>query len=196
MDVLHIAKSKTRKKILQLFFSFPDKKYYLRELERMLDISVANIRRELLSLEKNDLFKKEKIGNQVHFFLNKQSPIFDDVKRIVSKTIGVEALIKSGLKKVTNIDAAFIFGSFAREKEDNFSDIDLMIIGEPDENILISRISSIESVLKREINYNIFSIKDIKKGLKNQDVFLEEIMANPKIFVIGNENDMGKIIEG
>lgn len=195
MDILRITKSKTRKKILQLFFSFPDKKYYLRELERILGISVANIRRELLSLEKNNLFKKEKVGNQVYYFLNKQSPIFNEVKKIVSKTIGAEALIGDGLKKVANIDAAFIFGSFAGEKEDNLSDIDLMIIGQPDEDVLISKIDAAEIGLAREINYNIFSAKDFKDGLKKKAVFLEEIMANPKIFIIGNQNDLEKIIK-
>ncbi len=194
MDILKITKSKTREKILQLFFSDINKRYYLRELEKILSISVANIRRELLSLEKAGLFRREKMGNQVYYYLNKENPIFDEFKKIVSKTIGVEARIREGLKKVANIDAAFIFGSFAREKEDSFSDIDLMIIGKPDESILISKISSIESDLRREINYNIFSAKDIKDGLKKKEVFLEEIIANQKIFIIGNQNDLEKII--
>ncbi len=194
MDILKITKSKTREKILQLFFSDINKRYYLRELEKILSISVANIRRELLSLEKAGLFRREKMGNQVYYYLNKENPIFDEFKKIVSKTIGVEARIREGLKKVATIDAAFIFGSLAREKEDSFSDIDLMIIGKPDESILISKISSIESDLRREINYNIFSAKDIKDGLKKKEVFLEEIIANQKIFIIGNQNDLEKII--
>jgi len=194
MDILKITKSKTREKILRFFFSDINKKYYLRQLEKILSISVANIRRELLSLEKVGLFKRDKIGNQVYYYLNKENPIFDEFKKIVSKTIGAEARIKEGLKKVANIDVAFIFGSFARNREDSFSDIDLMIIGRPDEDKLISKTSSIETDLGREINYNIFSAKDFRKGLRKKEVFLEEIMANPKIFIIGNQNDLEKII--
>ncbi len=196
MDIFKITKSKTREKILQLFFSDTDKKYYLRELERILNVPVGNVRRELLSLEKTGIFKKEKAGNQVYYFLNKESPIYGEFKKIVSKTIGAEAIVRKGLGKVADIEAAFIFGSFAKNKEDSFSDIDLMIIGEPDENKLIAKISSIENDLKREVNYNIFSSKDFREGLRRKEVFLEGIIDNPKIFIIGNQNDLEKIIRG
>ena len=196
MDIFKLKKSKTREKILRLFFSDLAKKYYLRELERILDVPVGNIRRELLSLKKSSIFKSEKIGNQVYYSVNKQSPIFEEFKRIISKTIGMEGLIKDALKNIEEIKAAFIFGSFAKEKEDSLSDIDLMIIGNPDEDILISKISSVEEKLKREINYNIFSLKDFEKGLKKKEVFLEGIVANSKLFIIGNQNELEKIIRG
>ncbi len=194
MDVLKIKKSKTREKILRLFFSDLNKKYYLRELERILSLPVGNIRRELLSLEKSGLFKREEMGKQVYYSVNKESPIFEEFKRIVSKTIGIEGLIKDALEKVKGIEIAFIYGSFAKEKEDQFSDIDLMIIGNPNEDILITKISSVEEKLKREINYSIFSLDDFKKGLKKKEVFLEEIISNPKLFIIGNQNELEKII--
>ena len=134
------------------------------------------------------------MGKQVYYSVNKESPIFEEFKRIVSKTIGVEGLIKEVLRDIKGIDIAFIYGSFAKEKEDSFSDIDLMIIGNPNEDILISKISSTEEKLKREINYSIFSPEDFKEGLKKNEVFLEEIISNPKLFIIGNQNEMEKII--
>jgi len=194
MDVFKLTKSKTREKILRLFFSDIEKKYYLRELERILDIPVGNVRRELLNLEKSGLFKREKMGKQVYYSVNKQSPIFEEFKRIVSKTIGVEGILRKELQKVKNINVAFIFGSYAKEKEDSFSDIDLMIIGKPDEDELISKISSVEKKLNREINYSIFSSEDFKRGLRKKEVFLEEIMAGPKLFIIGNQNELEKIV--
>ena len=99
MDIFKLTKSKTREKILQLFFSDPSKKYYLRELERILGVSVGNIRRELLSLEKMGLFKREKAGKQVYYFLNKNSALFEDFKNIVCKTIGVQGKLKRELKR-------------------------------------------------------------------------------------------------
>jgi len=193
MSILNLTKSKTREKIFRLFFSDPEKEYYLRELERILDISVGNIRRELLSLEKSGLFKREKRGKQVYYSVNKKSPIFEEFKKIISKTIGIEKLIKETLKKIKDIKIAFIYGSFAKEKEDSLSDIDLMIVGNPNEDTLVSKISLVEDDLKREINYNIFSPKDFKKGLAKKEVFLEEIVDDPKIFIIGNQNDLEKI---
>ena len=61
MKLIGLIKSKTREKILKFFFTRKDKKYYLRELEKCLKLPIGNIGRELISLEKIGLFKKEKV---------------------------------------------------------------------------------------------------------------------------------------
>jgi predicted nucleotidyltransferase len=194
IDIFKLKKSKLREEALRLFFSDVEKRYYLRELEKILGFSVANIRRELLLLENSSILRREEDGNQVYFYVNKESPIFEEFKKIVSKTIGFEALIKDSMENIEEISLAFIFGSFAKEKEDQFSDVDLMIVGNPNEDILIEKISKVEKKLSREINYSIFSENDMKEGLRKENVFLENVMENPKIFIIGNQNDLEKII--
>lgn len=193
MDIFRITKSKTREALLKLYFSNPNKRYYLRELERILNFPVQNIRRELLALEKTGIFRKEKTGKQLYYFLNKKSPIFNELKRIISKTIGIEAQIKKILTELSDIKVAFIFGSLAKEREDSLSDIDLMIIGRPDEDELISKITKLESRLDREINYHIFSPRDWKKKLQEKNSFLENILSQPKIFLIGNKDELSRI---
>lgn len=194
MDVLKIAKSKTRKKILQLFFFDPTKRYYLREIERLLKITAGNIRRELLSLERAGLFKKEKIGKQVYYFLNKKSPIFEEFKSIVSKTIGIEAVLKEKLAGIAGIKVAFIYGSIARNKEDALSDIDIFIIGSINEDDLLKAISKAEKRLSREINYVIFSQSDLIDGLSTNIAFLKDVISSERIFLIGDNNDLEKVI--
>jgi len=93
-----------------------------------------------------------------------------------------------------NIKLAFVFGSFARNKEDYYSDVDLMIIGKPDENKIVTIVSKIETEISREINYSIFSANDFKKGIHEKEVFLEEIIDKPKIFIISDQNELAKII--
>jgi len=193
MDLFKLTKSKTREKLLRLFFSDLNKKYYLRELERILDIPVGNVRRELLLLEKSGLFKREEMGKQVYYSVNKESPIFEEFKKIVSKTIGLEGSLRKALEKIKNIKIAFIFGSYAKGKEDSFSDIDLMIIGNPDEDLLISKIIELEKQLDREINYHIFSETDWKKKIKEKDSFLENVLFQKKIFLISNKNELSRI---
>ncbi len=183
MDILNIAKSKTREKILMLFFLDVEKKYYLRELERILGVSVANIRRELLLLEKAGLFKREKQGKEVYYFLNKKSVIFEDVKNIASKTIGVESLLKKELCKLKGIKKAFVFGSFAKHKENSLSDIDLMIIGSVDEDLLVKKISKLERIFKREVNYHLFDIEEWKEKVKDNS-FLKSVVNNDKINIL------------
>ena len=193
MDILKIANSKTRKAIFELYFGHPEKKYYLRELERILNLPVQNIRREFLALEKNGIFTREKQGNQVYYSLNTESPIFFEMKSIVSKTIGAQGELKKVLISIKGIKTAFVFGSFANGKEDSLSDIDLMIVGEIDENLLVGKISKLENRLDREINYHIFSQKEFAKRAKGKDFFISGILLKPIIFLIGGNEDIPRV---
>ncbi len=191
---LNFTKNQTA--ILEMFFRHPEKAYYLRELGRILGKEPGVFHHDINKLVKQNILKSEYVARSRFFRLNKEHPLHPEFKSIFFKTFGAEAQLKTALNKIKNIESAFIFGSFARGKEDQFSDIDLMIIGRPDENILVSKISGIEKVLDREINYNIFSREDLLRGLARKEVFLEDIIKNPKIFILGNKNVLEKIIGG
>lgn len=183
MDLLKITKSRTREKILQFFFADVEKKYYPRQLEKILDLPVSNIHRELTTLEKSGLFRKEKIANSVFYYLNKESAIFKDFKNIVFKTIGIEGTLRKELEKIKGIERAFIFGSFAKSKEDSASDVDLMIIGGPNEDKLVTVISKLERLFNREINYHIWGQKEFNTKAKTES-FIQSILKEPKIELI------------
>jgi predicted nucleotidyltransferase len=186
MDIFNIGKSKTRKAILQLYFSNPEKKYYLRELEKKLHYPVQNIRRELINLEKKGMFKKEREGKQLYYFLNKDSPLYNDIKNIINKTIGIEMQLSGALSSLTGIKKAFIFGSFADGTEDALSDIDIMIIGSVNEESLIDKISKLEDKLDREINYHIYSVKEFNEKRNKKNSFIDNILSKPVINLIDN----------
>lgn len=180
--------------ILEIFFNNPEKSYYLRELGRMLSKQPGVFQREINKLAKDSFLISEYQAGSRYFKLNKNHPLFSELKSIFFKTLGAEGRLKELLAKVKDIEAAFIYGSFAKNKEDQFSDIDLMIIGVPDEDVLISKISKIEKEIGREINYTIFSPQDLKSGLIKKEVFLDDIMNGPKIFIIGDQYVLEKII--
>lgn len=186
--------TKNQSLILEFFFNNPEKSYYLRELGRIIGKQPGVFQKDINKLVESGILISEYRAKSRFFKLNKKHPLYRELKSIFFKTVGAEGKLREALKKIKNIKIAFIFGSYAKGKEDIFSDIDLMIIGEPDEDELISKISSIEEKLKREINYSIFSPEDFRKGLKKKEVFLEEIMADPKLFIIGSQNELEKII--
>jgi len=188
MDIANIFKSKTRSAIFRLYFTNPDAEYYLRELERMLSIPVSMIRKELTNLEGAGIFASRKRGNLTFFSLNKSYPLFNELKSIVLKTVGAAGLLKEILSKIKGIEVAFIYGSFARSQEHAGSDIDVLVIGNPDDDILLEEIDSAEKLLKREINYTVFPRREFVQKKKGQNAFIKDLLANPKIFLIG-END-------
>lgn len=190
MDIANMFKSKTRKALFRLYFSNPEREYYLRELERILDIPVSMIRKELLRLEEDGIFISAKRGNLAYFCLNKSYPLFDELKSIVFKTIGIKGLLRETLEQMRGVEIAFIYGSFAKNEEDAESDIDLFIIGEIEERKLVTKVEKVEKTLKREINYSLYAKDDIKKKKREMDSFTLEVINGPKIFLMGSENDL------
>jgi len=161
MDILKILNSKTREKILRLFFSDTGKKYYLRELEKILSYSVANIRRELISLEKTGLFRREKVANLVYYSLNQNSPFFEGIEVILRASLSIDS------KKVK------------KELGSKLNKEDFVAIKKEDLDSLIYRIGELENIVKG-ISKSIprLSIDDYvaKKGLEQKDkVFVRKI---------------------
>ncbi|MEA3421813.1 MAG: nucleotidyltransferase domain-containing protein [Acidobacteriota bacterium] len=190
LESLYITKSRIRQDLLTLFFTNPSQKYYLRELQRILGYSAGSIRRELLKFQKDNLFNTQKVGNLLYYSLNTKHPLFKELKSIVSKTVGVEGSLRKALSSVKKIKIAFIYGSFATRSEKGTSDIDLLIIGNPDTSLLNEKVVELEKRLKREINPTIYYMKEYKTKKRAKSGFMLELLKNPKIMLIGKENDL------
>lgn len=188
IDSLYISKSKIRRDLLSLFYTNPSQKYYLRELQRILGYSAGSIRRELLKFKKDSLFITEKVGNLLYYSLNTGHPLFKELKSIVSKTVGVEGSLKKALSSVKGIKVAFIYGSFASGKENATSDIDLLIIGDPDISLVNEKLAKLERRLKREINISVHNMKEYQRRRKDKSGFILELLKQPKIMLVGEED--------
>lgn len=188
LNSFYIAKSKIRQGLLSLFFTNPSREYYLRELQRLLGYSAGSIRRELIRFQKDDLFNTRRAGNLLYYFLNQSHPLFNELKSIVSKTVGVEASLKNSLLSIKGIKIAFIYGSFASKKENSASDIDLMVIGDTDGSLLNEKLSALEKKLKREINPTIYSWQEYKAKKRAKGGFITDLLKKPKIVLIGEDN--------
>jgi predicted nucleotidyltransferase len=190
MESLYIAKSKIRQDLLALFFTNPSRKYYLREIQRILGYSAGSIRRELLKFQRDNLFNTQREGNLLYYALNMEHPLFKELKAIVAKTVGIEGSLRNALSSVEKIEMAFIYGSFAAKREKDTSDIDLMIIGNPDTSQLNEKLAALEKRLKREINPTIYALGEYRAKKKAKSGFIKDLLKNPKIMVIGREDDL------
>ncbi|MFH1073897.1 MAG: nucleotidyltransferase domain-containing protein [Candidatus Firestonebacteria bacterium] len=184
-DILNLTRSKTRRDVLTLLFSNTDVRHYTRELERELGYSSGNIRRELLKLQSEGLLKTEKQGNALFYFIDKSYPLYNEIKSIISKTSGVEGLLRNLINKEEEISKAFIYGSYAGGTENGNSDIDLIIIGEINEKEFLKEIRSIEVKIGREINYTLYSKKEFESKSKEKGGFLNIVMQDKTISLKG-----------
>lgn len=190
MDITKIFKSKARESLFRLYFTNPDKAYYLRELERKINTPVSIIRKELTTLKKEGLFISYRRGNLRYYKLNKDYPLYAELKNIVSKTVGAVGLLKRSLSSIKNIDIAFIYGSYAQKKEKATSDIDLFVVGQIDENKLIEKINTLERKLNREINYSLYSKEEFKNKKSKSDPFIKDVLKKKKISLVGDANGL------
>lgn len=181
MDILNIKKSKLRRELLRLYFNHPEKRYYIRELERTINQPAAYIRRELMNLEKEGLFISEFQGKQKYFFLDVDFYLYNEIKSIVNKTIGIEGELKEILKKIKGLEEAYIFGSYAKDQLSPESDIDLLVVGSASAEAVNEKIYKIQNKIGREINVINIGEKEFADRLTKKDPFLNEIMKNKKI---------------
>jgi len=187
-----ITKSEIRKKIILLFVYNPKDSFYINQIARLVETSAGNVQRELKKLEESGLLSKEKKGNSTYFKINANSPLFNDFKNIVDKTIGLKNILEETLKKTQGIDFAFLFGSYVKGDFGPDSDIDLYVIGDIREKELYQLLKKAEEKIYREINYHLSSRKEFQEKMK-ESFFHKEILKD-FVLIIGNQNEFRKFI--
>jgi len=190
LESLYISKSRIRRDLLALFYTNPGQTYYLRELSRLLECSVGSLRRELIKFQEDGLFLTERRGNLVFYSLNTSHPLYGEMKGIVAKTVGVVSSLKQALKSVPRVQVAFIYGSFASNRENPTSDIDVFIIGDASLMELSKVLRGVQKRLMREINPTLYARDEYLKRKAEGGGFIEDILTKPKIMLIGTMNDL------
>lgn len=178
--------------IINLFFKNPEKEYYFREIAKNLNKEPSHYQRYLDNLVEDRILLDERRGNMRFFRLNKEHPLYEEIKSIISKTSGLENELKELVDKLDNVECAFIFGSIAKGTENNNSDIDLMLIGNINQDALVTMISSLEGKIAREINYHIYSSQEIIKKIKEKNNFISNIFLSPIIKLKGDPYDFAR----
>lgn len=177
--------SNTRSKIITIFMLNPDIEMYVREITKKISGNINSVRRELSNLEDIGLLESRKTANLKYFRVNKNFYLYNELFSMVMKTEGVAGLLKKNIKEWGKIKLAFIYGSFASQKAGPSSDIDIMIVGNIDEDFLIREFNSLERKLSRELNYILFSKEEYQEKIHKKDPFIMEILREPKIMIIG-----------
>jgi len=184
--------SNVQQRVLALIFGHPERSFYTSEIVRNVRSGTGAVERELARLERSGLVSTERIGNQKHYRANRASPIFEELHRLVMKTVGLTEPLRQCLAPYADkIKAAFVYGSVAKGTDTARSDIDLMVIGEDlTYSDLYAGLEKAEALLKRPVNPNFLSPGDWRHRRVQMNSFVGKINAQPKIFIFGSENDL------
>jgi predicted nucleotidyltransferase len=184
--------SGVQQRLLGLLFGQPDKSFYLSEIVRQLHSGTGAVDRELNRLEHSGLVSVQRIGNQKHYQANEQSPIYSELHGIIQKTVGLHDPLKQALSPFADqIQFAFVYGSVAKGTDSARSDIDLMIVGKDiSYSDVYSHLQKAESTIGRLVNPTIMEMRDWRKRVTGKSSFVEKVVDQPKIFIIGSESDL------
>ena len=187
--------SQTRRRLLTGFFRQPARRFYLREIQRMVGTGHGAVQRELANLAEAGILSREEEHGRVYFSANHASPIFADLRAIVEKTAGLRVVLSEALAAVQGISAAFVFGSVAREEARPDSDVDLAVVGSASFRAVVSAMADAQLRLGREVNPVVFNPDDLRARIQRDDAFVRELMRGRKQFIVGTEDDLRAVAQ-
>lgn len=183
----------TQQQVLALLYGSPHRSFYTKEILRLTGMGVATIKRELDRMLAAGILTMTPIGNQHHYQANPQCPIYTDLVNIVSRTLGVVAILRQALAPMSEkIAWAFVYGSLASGRESSVSDVDVLVIGDVGFAEVVAALYSVQGVLGREVNPKLYSRQEWKKKVAEDDAFIEELLSKPRMDVIGSANVVGE----
>ncbi len=175
--------SKTRAKLLQLFYENPDKSFYVREMTRVIDEQINSVRRELTNLESIGIIKNENFDNKIYYSANNKHPFYRPMIEIFSKKSDItrekdvrENTWEDYCRPVKN----YLKGLVVTNRLPGQEGVDLLIIGNDKTKKLTRWAEVIEKKMGKPINYVIMSADDFiyRKNVRDRfilDVFEMEI---------------------
>jgi predicted nucleotidyltransferase len=193
MDPAALLFGAYRRDVLARLLLHPEESLHVRELARALGKPPGTLLRELNALAAAGVLTRRRVGNQVHFQADPASPIYEELRGILKKTVGVADVLREALAPLGGkVRAAFVYGSVARGDERAHSDLDVMVVGEASFGDVVAALAPAQESLRREVNPNVYPALEFRKKLATGDPFLKRVLAERKIFIVGGEDDLGK----
>lgn len=182
--------SRVRNKVLCLLLDNPQQMLYVRELTRASGEEINAVRRELEHLDKANIISKEKRGNRLYYQANPTYDYYEDLLSMVAKSMGIGKAIRSNKKTLGKIKFAMLSGKYARNKDRDKGEVDLLVVGEVNLDQLNDLIKKEEKRRETEINYTVMNQEEFIFRKNRRDPFLLGILSKSRIMIIGDEEGL------
>jgi hypothetical protein len=200
--------SKTRVKLLQLFYANPNRAFYVREITRKVDEQINSVRRELANLLGIGIITSESTNNRLYYEVNQKyqyyaplAMIFGGLKpAVAAKPTGKKSEAKEevkiadiapehpmakNLRSTGRVDLALLTGQFTR---DELSGIDLLIVGDVSQSKLDSFVKELEKAENKEIRYTSMPLTNYQYRVQINDRFINNVLGAKKQVIINNQD--------
>jgi predicted nucleotidyltransferase len=183
-----------RRRVLGLLLLRPDDSLHVREISRLTGVPAGSLHRELRILADAGMLLREPAGNQVRYRANRANPLYPELAEIFRKTVGLVDVLRDALSPLSRkIKVAFVFGSVPQGTQRSSSDIDLFVIGSARLADVVLALAHLRERLGREVNPVAMSRSEFASQHREGDRFVTRVMKEPKLFVIGTADVLGKL---
>jgi predicted nucleotidyltransferase len=184
--------TKSQQRVLGVIFGNPGRSFYANEIIARARSGNGAVQRELAKLERAGLVKVTRVGNQKHYQVNADAPVFGALHELVVKTSGLADVLRASLAPINNeIKAAFVYGSIAKGQDTAESDIDVMVVSDEVAYADLFRVFEAASRrLGRPVNPTIYSVSELEKRVRERNSFVVRMLKQPKIWLIGGEDEL------
>ncbi|MBI4036268.1 hypothetical protein HY386_00115 [Candidatus Daviesbacteria bacterium] len=182
--------SRVRVKILQLFLTSPNSLFHVREIVRRVSEEINAVRRELSRMEKYGMVSSEWRANRRLYKFRKDYIFYPQLLGLVAKTAGLGGSIVKNRTKLGRIKFAFISTRFLKIEASGPEDVDVLIVGQvilPEIQVLIA---DEQAKREQEINYSYMDEAEFRFRVKRRDPFILRVLVQPKIMLIGDEEEL------
>jgi len=163
-----------------------DDELSITDLAARADLAYPTAHREVARLLDAGILTERLVGRIRLLRPNAASPLTAPLREILLTTTGPVVLLAEALTKISGIESAFLYGSFAARMRgvDGPSprDIDLMVVGTPDAAEVYDACERVERAVGRPVNPTIMSPDELHRD----SGFLRHVRDNPVIPVFGD----------
>ncbi len=192
VDLADALFTKVQQRVLGLLFGNPERSFYANEIIALAQSGTGAVQRELARLQSSGLVTVQQIGRQKHYQANRASPVFEELRGLVLKTVGLADVLRAALAPLRDrIMVAFVFGSVAKGRDSAASDIDLMVVSDALSyaDLFAALEPAVES-LGRPVNPTVYTRAELKRRIDEDNAFIGRVLAQNKIWVIGSADDI------
>ncbi|MGE5894844.1 MAG: winged helix-turn-helix domain-containing protein [bacterium] len=173
--------SSIRADVLALLLNSPEEKFYVREIAKLLRKNPSGVKRELDNLEKMGIVIAERVANLKYFRANIKSPLYPDLKKLITKSLGLPGALKAVLR-AAGATSAFIYGPYAEGHPVN-NTVDLFVINAS--GSLQKSLKEIEDNFSVRMNAFTVTEAEMNERKKSDDLRLKDILKSKKILLLG-----------
>jgi hypothetical protein len=170
--------SKTRTKLLALFFESPQKSFFVREITRVIDEQINSVRRELLNLDSLGIIRSETFENKVYYTANSKHVFFRPLVEIFSKRLVISKdnpVVRGGWDEYIKPVKKYLRALLITNRAPGQDGLDMLIIGDDRTRKLTRWAEVVEKKEGRPLNYAILSNEDFTYRKSVRDKFLLEV---------------------